>query len=224
MRILVVEDEKELREAIGRRLRAVGNAVDEVDCGSSAHEQLAVYDYAIVILDRMLPDGDSLQHVLHWRKNGITTPILFLTGRDSVQDRIEGLEAGADDYLVKPFAMDELLARVATIARRGPTPTPSVLQIADVEINFGRREVRRKDVLIPLRPKEYALLELFASRRGRVVSRTAIIDACWDEDHEPLSNVEESLVASLRRKLGKPSIIRTVRGTGYLLEEPDCEE
>ncbi len=224
MRILVVEDEKELREAIGRRLRAVGNAADEVDSGASAHEQLEVYDYAIVILDRMLPDGDSLQHVLKWRKEGITTPIIFLTGRDSVQDRIEGLKAGADDYLVKPFAMDELLARVATITRRGPASIPSVMKISDVEMNFGRREVRRREVLIPLRPKEYALLELLASRVGQVVTRLAIVDACWDEAHEPLSNVEESLVASLRRKLGKPSIIRTVRGTGYLLEDPDSEQ
>ncbi len=214
MRILIVEDEKELREAIGRRLRAAGHAVDEAGSGQVAHELLAVHDYAILILDRMLPDGDIIERVIRWRNKGITTPILFLTGRDLVEERIEGLQAGADDYLVKPFAMDELLVRVTTIARRGPAPTPSVLQIADVEINFSRREVRRREVLIPLRPKEHALLELLATRMGRVVSRTAILGACWDEEHEPLSNVDESLVASLRRKLGQPSIIRTVRGSG----------
>ena len=218
MRLLVVEDEPELREAIARRFRALGHGVDEAGDAETATLMLRVYEYAVVILDRMLPDGDSVHDVERWRHEGVRTPVLFLTARDRVEDRVEGLEVGADDYLVKPFAMDELVARVATIARRGSAPRSPVVTFADVEIDTGRREVRRAGVLIPLRPKEYALLELLASRAGRVVTRRDIMDACWDEAAEPLSNVDEALVASLRRKLGKPSPIRTVRGAGYMLE------
>ena len=219
MRLLVVEDEKELREAIVRRLRAKGHGVDEAGDIETARHTMKVYEYALVILDRMLPDGDSLDLVSAWRRAGTMTPVLFLTARDQVADRVAGLEAGADDYLVKPFAMEELLARVGTIARRHAAPTPSVLVYGDLEIDTGRREVRRGGVLIPLRPKEYSLLELLTARAGRVVERRDIMDACWDEAHEPSSNVDEVLVASLRRKLGKPSPIRTVRGAGYMFEE-----
>ncbi len=221
MRILVVEDGTELRQAIGRRLRAVGNAVDEVADGISAEEQLHAWDYGLIILDRMLPDGDSVNLVTKWRARGVVVPILFLTARDAIEDRIAGLQAGADDYLIKPFAMDELLARVNALARRGPAPVSNIIQVSDLEINLGRREVHRQGILIPLRPKEFSLLELFASRVGRVVARSTITDTCWDEIHEPLSNVEEVLVASLRRKLGQPGLIRTVRGAGYILEEPN---
>jgi len=171
----------------------------------------------------MLPDGDSVNLVQKWRARGVGIPILFLTARDAVEDRIDGLQAGADDYLIKPFAMDELLARVSVIARRGPASVSNVVKVSDLKIDLGRREVHRLGILIPLRPKEFSLLELLAARVGRVVLRTTIIDACWDEIHEPLSNVEEVLVASLRRKLGKPSLIRTVRGSGYILEDPPNE-
>lgn len=218
MRILIVEDEAELRDAIVRRLRAQGHGVDEAADGENAEHQVSVNDYGAVVLDRMLPDGDSLERLPRWRRSGVATPILLLTARDSVEDRVQGLEAGADDYLVKPFAMAELLARIATITRRGAAPAPSVLTFGDLTIDTGRREVRRAEVLIPLRPKEYSLLELFTSRAGRVVTRRDIMDACWDEAHEPLSNVDEVLVASLRRKLGEPTPIRTVRGAGYLFE------
>ena len=218
MRILVVEDEPELRQAIVRRLRAQGHAVDEAPDGGEAEAALRVYEYAVIVLDRMLPDGDSVERLQRWRRAGKATPVVLLTARDRVEERVEGLEAGADDYLIKPFAMEELLARVATLTRRQEAPAPSVRVLGDVEIDAGRREVRRAGVLIPLRPKEYALLELLTASAGRVVERREIIDACWDEAHEPSSNVDESLVASLRRKLGKPSPIRTVRGAGYLFE------
>lgn len=218
MRILVVEDEPELRRAIVRRLRAQGHAVDEAEDGETAEYLMSVYEHSVVVLDRMLPDGDSLDRLRQWRHCGCRTPTLVLTARDRVPDRVEGLEAGADDYLVKPFAMEELLARVSALSRRRLLPTPSVLCVDDVELDTGRREVRRDGVLIPLRPKEYTLLELLMTREGRVVSRAEIVDACWDEAHEPLSNVEEVLVASLRRKLGPPTLIRTVRGAGYVLE------
>ncbi len=225
MRVLVVEDESELRGAIARRLRAAGHAVDEAGDLADADEQVFVNDYGAVILDRMLGAADGVERLREWRRRGDSTPVLLLTARDRVEDRVEGLEAGADDYLVKPFAMTELLARVTAISRRhATTPGASVImREGDLEIDGGRREVRRDGVLIPLRPKEYALLELLARRVGQVVSRGDILEACWDRAHEASSNVEEVMIASLRRKLGRPSLIHTVRGTGYLFEARDDE-
>lgn len=218
MRILLAEDHAELRAAIARRLRAMGNSVDEVaDLHSILHYlQAATYDVAV--LDRMLPDGDSISALRCLRSAANRTPILLLTARDHIADRVEGLEAGADDYLVKPFAMDELLARIGVLARRGTLPRSQIVQVADLELDSGRREVRRAGVLIPLRPKEYALLELLATRLGRAVSRSDILDYCWDVQESPASNVEETIIASLRRKLGDPPLIMTVRGMGYKLD------
>ncbi len=218
MRILLAEDHAELRAAIARRLRAMGNSVDEVaDLHSILHYlQAATYDVAV--LDRMLPDGDSISALRRLRSAANRTPILLLTARDHIADRVEGLEAGADDYLVKPFAMDELLARIGVLARRGTLPRSQIVQVADLELDSGRREVRRGGVLIPLRPKEYALLELLATRLGRAVSRSDILDYCWDVQESPASNVEETIIASLRRKLGDPPLIMTVRGMGYKLD------
>lgn len=221
MRILLVEDETELREALARRLRAQGHAVDEAGDGGTADGLLLVYKYSVIVLDRMLPDGDCLVRLRRWRAQGLSTPTLMLTARDQVVDRVEGLEAGADDYVLKPFAMDELLARVAVLARRDSTPLPSVMHVGDLEIDSARHAVTVAGVGVPLRPKEYALLYLLASKQGRVVSRSQIIDTCWDQAHEPMSNVEEALIASLRRKLGIPGLIKTLRGSGYMLEAPD---
>lgn len=218
MRILIVEDEFELRQAIARYLRGMGHAVDESDTCRSAVESIEIYEHDIVILDRMLPDGDSIKMLQQWRKDGRQIPVLFLTARDSIDDRVDGLQGGADDYLVKPFAMEELTARLSSIARRRTFPAEPIVRIGSLEVDQGRREVRREGVLIPLRPKEFTLLELLVSRRGRVVSKHQIVDSCWDEAREPMSNVEETLVASLRRKLGKPTLIRTIRGSGYMIE------
>ena len=218
MKVLIIEDDEALRGAIARRLRAVGHAADEAVDLADGDELAAVSDYDVVVLDRMLPDGDSLERLAGWRAAGVTTPVIFVTARGETVERVAGLEGGADDYLVKPFAMDELVARVAALTRREVTPRPAVLKFADLEIDTARREVRRAGALLPLRPKEYCVLHLLASRAGSVVSRADIIEHCWDMNYEPLSNVEESVVASLRRKLGKPSPIRTVRGGGYLLE------
>ncbi|MEM7454666.1 MAG: response regulator transcription factor [Planctomycetota bacterium] len=219
MRILVVEDESELRKAISRYMRGIGHAVDECDSCRSASAAVEVYEHDVIVLDRMLPDGDSIKLLDAWRTKGLTTPVIFLTARDSVDDRVGGLESGADDYLVKPFAMAELAARIATLSRRGNVAAKPVMNIGPLSIDRGRREVRRDGVLIPLRPKEFTLLELLVSRMGQVVSKHRIIDTCWDETRGPMSNVEEALVASLRRKLGKPNLIRTIRGSGYMLEE-----
>lgn len=224
MRVLVVEDQEELRAALVRRLRTDGHGVDEAADGATAESFVQSYRYDAIVLDRMLPDGDALERLEEWRREGMSAPVLFLTARDRVEDRVAGLGAGADDYLVKPFAMDELLARLSAIARRGPAPRSAVVGVGDLEIDAGRREVRRDGVLLPLRPKEYAILELLANHAGQVVSREQIVSSCWGEDHEPLSNVEEVVIAALRRKLGKPSPIRTVRGAGYLLEEPPDDE
>ncbi len=224
MRILVVEDHEELRGAIARRLRACGHGVDEVGDGRLMDLYLREADYQAIVLDRMLPDGDTVGKIRALREAGETTPILLLTARDRVEDRVEGLEAGADDYLVKPFAMDELVARIGAVARRQSAPLSSVLRVADLELDLGRREARRGGVLIPLRAKEITLLELLARHAGQVISKVAIRETCWDLVQDPLSNVEEALVASLRRKLGLPSLIHTVRGAGYLLEGREGEK
>lgn len=218
MRILVVEDQTALREAIVRRLQALGYAVDEAVDGLSAESFVASYHYDVVVLDRLLPDGDSVCRLQAWRHQGITTPILFLTACDQVADRVHGFNSGADDYLIKPFAMEELMARVAAIARRSPALQPNILHIADMELDIGRREVRRGGVLLVLRPKEFAVLQLLAERAGQVVSHREIIARCWGEEDMPASNSEEVIVAALRRKLGMPTPLRTVRGEGYMLE------
>ncbi len=218
MRILVVEDETELREAVVRRLRAVGHAVDAAEDRREAEVCFDLHTYGLVVLDRGLPDGDGLLSLRRWRRGASSVPVLMLTARDAVQARVDGLQAGADDYLVKPFAMDELLARVAVIARRAPATVSQMVRVADLELDYGRAEVRRGGILLPLRAKEFAVLAYLCGRKGRVVTREALREACWDEAHEPGSNVDEVVVSSLRRKLGAPPLIQTRRGLGYLID------
>ncbi len=217
MRVLLVEDEPDLRGAIARRLRASGHAVDEAGDRSEAASHLGAHDYDVILLDRALPDGDGLDSLRHWRRAGNTVPVLVLTARDAVRARVEGLEAGADDYLVKPFAMEELAARLRAIARRGPVARQVLIRVGDLELDTARAQVRRGGVLLPMRPKELAVLEFLARRAGSVVSREQLLEACWDEAHEPGSNVAQVAIASLRRKLGDPPLIRTRRGLGYVL-------
>lgn len=219
MRILLAEDHTELREAIARRLRALGNSVDEVSSLREIRTYLNGAHYDVGVFDRMLPDGDSLTLLQALRTAANRTPILLLTARDRIEDRVEGLQVGADDYLVKPFAMDELIARINVLARHGEPLRDTILRIADLEVDSGRHEVRRGGVLIPLRPKEYAVLELLAVRNRRAVSRNDILEYCWDTLESPASNVEETIIASLRRKLGEPALIKTVRGHGYKLDD-----
>lgn len=223
MRVLVLEDHDELREAIARRLRALGNSVDALSTLKEASVYLQGAHYEVAVLDRTLPDGDSLELVRQLRKAQQTLPILFLTALDGIQDRVEGLQTGADDYLVKPFAMEELIARLQALTRRNTLPRTTVFTITDLVIDTGKREVQRAGVLLPLRPKEYALLELLAIRQGRVVSKNDILEYCWDTLEVPASNVEETIIASLRRKLGEPVLIHTVRGIGYKLAVPSDE-
>ena len=218
MRILVVEDEPDIRGSVEAGLRSAGFAVDVAADLADASMAADVNDYDCLVLDRMLPDGDSLELVAEIRRGGAVVPVLFLTAKDAVEERVAGFEAGGDDYLVKPFALDELVVRVRALCRRVATPTPSVVTVGDLEIDTGRAEVRRSGVLLPLTAKERCILLQLVGRVGTVVSRSELIEHCWDEAHDPMSNVVDVHVGSLRRKLGKPSPIGTVRGVGFVLE------
>ncbi|RDI49284.1 response regulator transcription factor [Nocardia mexicana] len=217
MRVLVLEDDPRLCREVTEGLRSAGFAVDIARHIADADFKIAVNRYDCLVVDRGLPDGDGLNLVAGIRTAGHAVPALILTGRDGLADRIAGFEHGADDYLAKPFALAELVLRVRALCRRQAPPTVSRVAAGDIEIDLMRRRVRRGGILLSLTPKEFAVLELMAARRGTVVSRTELIECCWDEMAEPASNVVDAVVAKLRRKLGPPSVIETVRGTGFLL-------
>jgi DNA-binding response OmpR family regulator len=218
MRVLVVEDDPELRGALERRLRGSGFAVDTAGDIPEAEVAVDVSRYDCLVLDRAVPSGDTIELVRHLRAQRREVPALFLTAKDSVAQRVDGFEAGGDDYLVKPFAMEELIVRVRRLCRRSVEQTPAVIAVGDLEIDQARAEVRRARVLLPLTAKELAILTELAARAGTVVSRTHLIETCWDEVTDPMSNTVDVHVAGLRRKLGDPPIIHTVRGLGYRLE------
>jgi len=222
MRSLGAEDEASLRGSIATSLRARGHQVDLAGACEDLESMLVPDVYGAAILDRLLPDGDSLEVLQRCRAGGLNTPVLFLSALDAISERVDGLQTGAADYLTKPFAMAELVARVEAIGRRRSMPQPAVLRVGQLEVSAGRREVRRAGVLLPLRPKEFDLLLLLVAQPLRVVAHEEILEACWEAGATPRSNVEEVLVASLRRKLGKPNLIRTVRGTGYAIDEDAC--
>jgi DNA-binding response OmpR family regulator len=222
VRILVIEDDGDIREAVERGLRAAGFAVDTVADLPDARLANDVNDYDTVVADRILPSGDALDLVADLRTGGDTTPVLFLTARDAVTDRVDGFEAGGDDYLVKPFALEELVARVRSLCRRRDHGAPVTVVVGDLEIDRARAEVRRNGVLLPLTTKERCVLGFLADNAGVVVARTDLIEHCWDEAHDPMSNVIDTHVASVRRKLGRPNPIRTVRGTGFVLDIADA--
>jgi DNA-binding response OmpR family regulator len=218
VRVLVVEDDVELRGALERRLRSSGFAVDAVGDIPDAEVYVDVNHYDCLVLDRAVPAGDTIDLVARLRGDGNEIPALFLTAKDAVSQRVEGFEAGADDYLVKPFAMDELVARVRRLARRSTMATPAILTIGDLSIDQARAEVRRAGVLLPMTAKELAVLIELATAAGSVVTRSHIIETCWDDLTDPMSNTVDVHIASLRRKLGDPAVIHTVRGLGYRLE------
>ncbi|KOG36590.1 MULTISPECIES: response regulator transcription factor [Streptomyces] len=217
MRVLVVEDNDDLRFAVAAALRSDGLAVDEAADLPAADQALFVTAYDCAVFDRMLPAGDAVGYVRELRHAGSAVPVLFLTARDLVADRVEGFAAGGDDYLVKPFAAPELIARVRSLCRRSGAVRPPVHHLADLEIDTARRQVRRGGVLLVLTGKEYAVLEVLAARADQVVPRAELIARCWDEMAEPSSNVVDVLMSQLRRKLGEPLLIHTVRGVGYRL-------
>ncbi|WP_145911602.1 response regulator transcription factor [Kitasatospora viridis] len=224
MRVLVVEDDDDLRFAVSAALRGDGLAVDAVADLPAADEALFVTDYDCAVFDRMLPAGDSLDYLRELRLAGRTVPVLFLTARDQVEDRVAGFAAGGDDYLVKPFALPELTARVRSLCRRAGTVRPPVHRVADLEVDTARRQVRRDGVLLSLTGKEFAVLETLAARADLAVSRGELVEKCWDELTEPNSNVVDVLMSQLRRKLGEPALIHTVRGLGYRLAATDGTE
>ena len=226
MRVLVVDDEADLTEAVATGLRRDGYAVDTAFGGNEAIEKLSVNAYDLVCLDLTMPDLDGLE-VCRWVK-GPEGPdpsprVLMLTARDSLTDRVAGLDEGADDYLVKPFAFEELKARVRSLLRREAAQSGSVLVVGDLELDDARHEARRAGAALELTAKEFALLRYFMSKPGRVLSQEDLLEHVWDEHADPFTNTVRVTVGTLRRKLekaGGPTPIETVIGRGYRLLEP----
>ena len=221
MKLLVIEDSERLRRSLGHGLRRAGFAVDLTADGREGLSYAEVNDYDVIILDLMLPGMDGLTVLRTLRQKGRKTHVLILSAKDQVQDRILGLELGADDYLVKPFAFEELCARIrALIRRRYETKNPR-MRVGGVEIDMAQQKVFLDGEPVALTPTEYALLELLALRRGRVVTREQILAQIYESETEVASNVVEVLVCSLRKKVqpaGAPPVIVTRRGSGYLIE------
>jgi two-component system copper resistance phosphate regulon response regulator CusR len=225
MRILPVEDEKKVAEFVARGLRAERFAVDVAHDGTTGAEFASACSYDLVILDLMLPGMAGTDILKGIRRQGSQVPVLVLTARDGMAQKVENFEAGADDYLTKPFAFAELLVRVKALLRRGTSDRSSVLRIGDLEVDRLAQQVRRAGKRIELTPKEYGLLEYLAANPGRVLSRTMIIEHVWDQSFEGLTNIVDVYVRHLRSKVDVPypkKLIRTVRGVGYSLsDEPE---
>ena len=219
MMILVVEDNPRVGELTAQVLRENGYSAEVVKTGQEAGELVLVKNYDVVVLDRMLPDGDGLDVCRRLRQRGVKTPILMLTAMAATDDKVSGLDAGADDYLTKPFDFEELIARVRALLRRGEASESTVLRYEDLQIDLARRSVTRAGKPIALTNKEFALLEFFVRRRDRVLSRTTIGDHVWESDFEPDSNVIDVYVSMLRRKIDKGfehPLIHTIVGAGYM--------
>lgn len=225
MKILIVEDESKTGEYLRQGLSEAGFVVDLTQDGADGLHLALQGEHDLVILDVMLPSLDGWQVLETLRKRGLQMPVLFLTARDQVEDRVKGLELGADDYLVKPFSFSELLARVRTILRRGRNSTdPTTLRVADLELDLLRRRVSRDGQRIDLTAKEFSLLELLMRRQGEVLPRSLIASQVWDMNFDSDTNVIEVAMRRLRVKIdeGRPvKLIQTVRGMGYVLEAPE---
>jgi two-component system OmpR family response regulator len=220
MKVLVVEDELRMASLIRRGLVTEGLAADVAPTGEDALWMAQAHEYDAIVLDVMLPGINGFETCRQLRKEGIWSPVLMLTARDSVEDRVAGLDTGADDYLVKPFAFAELLARLRALARRGDAERPSVLEVGDLLLDPASREVRRGDSEIRLSAKEFALLETFMRRPGEVLSRSHLLEHAWDFAYENRSNVVDVYVRHLRQKIDEPfgrDSLETVRGAGYRL-------
>jgi two-component system, OmpR family, copper resistance phosphate regulon response regulator CusR len=224
VRVLVVEDERKVASFVARSLQEEGFAVDVAHEGREGLERALGTDYDAIVLDVMLPGLDGLGLVSQLRQEGRRTPVLLLTARDTVGDRVKGLDSGADDYLVKPFAVEELLARVrALLRRRDGVLRPGPLAVGDLVLDPDTRRARRGDREIELTAKEYALLDYFMRNPGRVLTRPMIAEHVWNVDFDTFSNVIDVYVAYLRNKIDAPfdvKLLRTVRGMGYMLEPP----
>src|SRR5256884_3353896 len=221
MRVLIVEDDPELAALLCDGVRAQRIDPTLATTFAEGRERAGLSTFDVIILDVRLPGGSGFELCGELRRRGVTTPVLMLTALDAVDDRVGGLEVGADDYLTKPFAFDELVARLKALARRRPLPlAPAVHRVADMEVDFAARQVRRAGRPIALTAKEFALLELFARHHGQVIDRATITAHVWDDNHDPFANVLDVLVRRLRGKIDdgfEPKLITTVRGAGYRL-------
>jgi two-component system, OmpR family, response regulator len=220
MRILVVEDEVKMAGLLHRGLTEDGHVVDVAASGDDAVWMGQVVEYDAIVLDLMLPGVDGIGVCRRWRENGVWSPVLMLTARNSVDDRVAGLDAGADDYLAKPFSFAELLARLRALARRGATERPVGLEVGELRLDPATRQAWRGEAEITLSGKEFALLETFMRRPGDVLSRVYLLEHAWDYAYESRSNVVDVYVRYLREKIDRPfgrSSLETVRGVGYRL-------
>jgi DNA-binding response OmpR family regulator len=222
MRLLLVEDERKVSDLVARALRSERYAVDVAEDGNQGWSLAESYSYDLIILDLMLPGMSGSDLLKRIRRKNQEVPILILTARDAMEEKVHNFEAGADDYLTKPFAFAELVMRVKALLRRGPVARSSVLRVADLEVDRLTQQVRRAGRRIELTPKEYGLLEYLAANPGRVFSRTMIIEHVWDQSFEGLTNIVDVYVRHLRAKVDDPfpvKLIRTVRGVGYGLSD-----
>ena len=222
MHILLVEDDQKLADYIEQGLLNAGHTVDHITNGSTALAASVTESYDVGIIDRMIPGIDGLSLVKAMRAANLALPVLFLTSLGGVDDRVDGLQAGGDDYLTKPFAFPELLARVAALGRRPPIQGEELtLSYADISMNIAERKVTRAGQVLDLLPKEYKILELFLRNQGRVVTRNMLLEKVWDIHFDPKTSVVETHISRLRNKLEKPfgdTLLKTIRGAGYKLE------
>lgn len=227
MRLLVVEDDPSLHKIISRRLNEAGYAVDDCYDGAEAIDYMTSMEYDCIILDWMLPKKDGVEVLKEYRKLGKSAPVLMLTARDSIENRVEGLDAGADDYLTKPFAFDELMARIRAMIRRNSKEKCSDLSVGNLTMHIASHTVTRGDKAIELTSKEYALLEYLMNNAGTVLTRGQIADHVWNYDFDYDSNVVDVYIKYLRNKIDKDfdiPLIHTVRGCGYVLREDNEKE
>lgn len=224
MKVLLVEDDQETLDYVSRGLRESGHAVDTATTGRDGLFLATEGEFDVLVVDRMLPGLDGLTLVQALRGSGVKAPVLFLTALGGVGDRVRGLEAGGDDYLVKPFAFAELLARINALARRPPlSDMPILLRAGDLEVNLLKRSVHRQGRSIDLQPREFQLLEVLLRNADRVVTRTMLLEAVWNFHFDPKTNIVETHISRLRSKLAQydgPDLIHTIRGAGYVLRLP----
>ena len=227
MRLLLIEDDRKAARLLAKGLQEEGFVVDVAPTGEDGEEKAAVNEYDLIVLDWVLPGKDGLAVCRALRAGATSTPILMLTARDSVADRVSGLSTGADDYLTKPFAFAELLARIRALLRRSRVAQPAVLRVADLTLDPATRRVTRGDGPVMLTPREYAILEALMRNAGEVVSRTRLTERVWDDATEVLDNLLDVHVSHLRNKIDHGAsvpLIHTIRGVGYRLGQPDSAE